>query len=99
MSLSNQRVRWSNQPVSLPELRGRHRSQGIPLPARCGRMPLLTWSMTIRRLDHVSVVVEDVSHAIDFFTALGMTLEGRAPVEGQVVDRICGLGGIRPTSR
>ena len=44
--------------------------------------------MTIRRLDHVSVVVEDVSHAIDFFTALGMTLEGRAPVERPVMDHL-----------
>jgi catechol 2,3-dioxygenase-like lactoylglutathione lyase family enzyme len=51
--------------------------------------------MTIRRLDHVSVVVEDLPGAIDFFTTLGMTLEGQAPVEGSVVDRLCGLEGIR----
>ena len=51
--------------------------------------------MTIKRLDHVSVVVEDLGGAIDFFTALGMTLEGQAPVEGAEVDRLCGLGGIR----
>src|SRR3982750_2883367 len=51
--------------------------------------------MTIRRLDHVSVVVEDLPAAVDFFTVLGMTLEGRAPVEGPVVDRLCGLQGIR----
>jgi len=51
--------------------------------------------MTIRRLDHVSVVVDDLSHAIDFFTALGMAVEGQAPVEGQVVDRLCGLRGIK----
>jgi catechol 2,3-dioxygenase-like lactoylglutathione lyase family enzyme len=51
--------------------------------------------MTIRRLDHVSVVVDDLADAIDFFTTLGMTLEGQAPVEGPVVDRLCGLEGIR----
>jgi catechol 2,3-dioxygenase-like lactoylglutathione lyase family enzyme len=51
--------------------------------------------MTIRRLDHVTVVVEDLPGAIDFFTTLGMTLEGQAPVEGSVVDRLCGLEGIR----
>ena len=38
--------------------------------------------MTIKRLDHVSVVVDDLAAAIAFFTALGMTLEGQAPVEG-----------------
>lgn len=43
----------------------------------------------------MSVVVDDLSHAIDFFTTLGMTLEGQAPVEGSVVDRLCGLEGIR----
>lgn len=43
----------------------------------------------------MSVVVEDLPGAIDFFTTLGMTLEGQAPVEGSVVDRLCGLEGIR----
>ncbi|MDB5039692.1 MAG: Glyoxalase/bleomycin resistance protein/dioxygenase, partial [Candidatus Eremiobacteraeota bacterium] len=43
--------------------------------------------MTIKRLDHVSVVVDDLSAAIAFFTALGMTLEGEMPVEGPWVDR------------
>jgi len=51
--------------------------------------------MTIRRLDHVSVVVDDLATAIDFFTTLGMTLEGQAPVEGETVDRLCGIPGIR----
>jgi catechol 2,3-dioxygenase-like lactoylglutathione lyase family enzyme len=51
--------------------------------------------MTIRRLDHVTVVVEDLAGAIEFFTALGMTLEGQAPVQGETVDRLCGLEGIR----
>src|SRR6266404_5193197 len=32
--------------------------------------------MTIKRLDHVSVVVDDLAAAIAFFTTLGMTLEG-----------------------
>ena len=37
--------------------------------------------MTIKRLDHVSVVVDDLAAAIAFFTALGMTIEGEMPVE------------------
>lgn len=50
--------------------------------------------MTIRRLDHVTIVVDDLADAIDFFTTLGMMLEGQAPVEGETVDRLCGLEGI-----
>jgi catechol 2,3-dioxygenase-like lactoylglutathione lyase family enzyme len=51
--------------------------------------------MTIKRLDHVSVVVEDLAAAVAFFTALGMTREGEAPIEGPWVDRINGLEGVR----
>jgi catechol 2,3-dioxygenase-like lactoylglutathione lyase family enzyme len=51
--------------------------------------------MTIKRLDHVSVVVDDLAAAIAFFTALGMTLEGEAPIEGPWVDRINSLENIR----
>lgn len=51
--------------------------------------------MTIKRLDHVSVVVVDLAAAIDFFTALGMTVEGTAPIEGPFVDRLNGIDGIR----
>src|SRR6202171_1841878 len=54
-----------------------------------------TGDMTIKRLDHVSVVVEDLAAAIAFFTALGMTLEGEAPVEGPWVDRVNGLEGVQ----
>ena len=51
--------------------------------------------MPITRLDHVSVVVEDLPAAIAFFTALGMTIEGRAPVEGPWVDRVNGIEGVQ----
>src|SRR5688500_10038178 len=51
--------------------------------------------MTIMRLDHVSVVVDDLEAAIAFFTTLGMTIEGRAPIEGPWVDRINGLEGVQ----
>ncbi len=51
--------------------------------------------MTITRLDHVSVVVEDLAAAVAFFTALGMTIEGEAPVEGPWVDRVNALEGVR----
>jgi catechol 2,3-dioxygenase-like lactoylglutathione lyase family enzyme len=51
--------------------------------------------MTINRLDHVSVVVEDLESAIAFFTALGMSIDGRARVEGAWVDRINALDGVQ----
>jgi catechol 2,3-dioxygenase-like lactoylglutathione lyase family enzyme len=54
-----------------------------------------TRDMTIKRLDHVSVVVDDLAAAIAFFTALGMTLEGEAPVEGPWVDRVNGLESVQ----
>ncbi len=51
--------------------------------------------MTIQRMDHVSVVVEDLEAAIAFFLELGMELEGEAPVEGRWVDRVVGLDDVR----
>ena len=51
--------------------------------------------MTIKRMDHVSVVVEDLTSSIAFFTALGMTKEGEAAVEGPWVDRVNGLEGVQ----
>ena len=51
--------------------------------------------MTIKRLDHVSVVVDDLAAAIAFFTALGMTVEGKAPIEGPWVDRVNGIEDVR----
>ncbi|MFN2568064.1 MAG: VOC family protein [Candidatus Dormibacteria bacterium] len=51
--------------------------------------------MTIQRMDHVSVVVEDLEAAKAFFVELGMELEGEAPVGGRWVDRISGLDDVR----
>jgi catechol 2,3-dioxygenase-like lactoylglutathione lyase family enzyme len=51
--------------------------------------------MTIRALHHVSVVVEDLEAAQEFFGALGMELEGEAPIEGAWVDRVNALAGVR----
>jgi catechol 2,3-dioxygenase-like lactoylglutathione lyase family enzyme len=51
--------------------------------------------MTIQRMDHVGVVVDDLEAAIAFFVELGMELEGEAPIEGRWVDRVVGLDGVR----
>jgi len=51
--------------------------------------------MTIKRMDHVSVVVEELQAAVEFFTTLGLSVEGQQPIEGDWVDRINGIAGIR----
>ncbi len=51
--------------------------------------------MAIQRMDHVSVVVDDLEAAKAFFFELGMELEGEAPIEGRWVDRVNGLDGVR----
>jgi catechol 2,3-dioxygenase-like lactoylglutathione lyase family enzyme len=51
--------------------------------------------MPIKRMDHVSVVVDDLAAAIGFFTELGLSLEGKAAVEGDWVDRVNGLEGVQ----
>ena len=51
--------------------------------------------MTVIRMDNVSIVVQDLAAAIAFFTELGLELEGETTVEGDWVDRIVGLHGVR----
>jgi catechol 2,3-dioxygenase-like lactoylglutathione lyase family enzyme len=51
--------------------------------------------MTIRRMDHVGIVVDDLEAATAFFIELGLELQGEAPVEGEWVDRVVGLEGVR----
>ena len=51
--------------------------------------------MTIQRMDHVGVVVDDLEPATAFFAELGMELEGEAPVQGRWVDRLAGLDNVR----
>ncbi len=51
--------------------------------------------MTIQRMDHVGVVVDDLADAVAFFVELGLELQGETPVAGDWVDRIVGLEGVR----
>ena len=51
--------------------------------------------MTVKRMDNVGIVVEDIDAAIEFFSELGLTLEGRAMVEGEWAGRVTGLGSQR----
>lgn len=49
----------------------------------------------IKRMDHVSVIVDGLPAAVAFFTTLGMELEGSMPVEGKWVDQLNGLEGVK----
>ena len=51
--------------------------------------------MTIQRMDHVGIVVDDLAAATEFFVELGLVLEGEGAAEGGWVDRIVGLEGVR----
>ncbi len=51
--------------------------------------------MTIRRMEHVGIVVEDLAAATAFFVELGLELQGGGPVRGAWVDRVVGLEGVR----
>lgn len=50
--------------------------------------------MTLR-MDHVSVVVEDLEAAVAFFVELGMEVEGEGSVSGEWVDRVNNLDGVQ----
>lgn len=57
--------------------------------------------MTIKSLDHVGIVVDDLPAATAFFVELGLTVLGEGPggsaqmVEGEWVDRVVALEGVR----
>jgi catechol 2,3-dioxygenase-like lactoylglutathione lyase family enzyme len=51
--------------------------------------------MTVLRLEHIGIVVDDLAAATAFFVALGLEVEGETSVEGDLVDRINGLEGVR----
>jgi catechol 2,3-dioxygenase-like lactoylglutathione lyase family enzyme len=48
--------------------------------------------MTVKRMDNVGIVVEDLDAAIAFFVELGMQLDGRTTIEGEWAGRVTGLG-------
>lgn len=51
--------------------------------------------MSVKRMDNLGIVVEDLDAAIEFFTELGLKLEGRAPIEGDWADGVTGLQDMR----
>ncbi len=51
--------------------------------------------MTIQRMEHVGIVVDDLAAAIEFFVDLGLEPGGKGQVEGEWVDRIIALDGTK----
>src|SRR5919112_1399560 len=53
--------------------------------------------MTLKRMDNVLIVVDDLEAAKAFFLELGLELEGETTVEGPSVGRLVGLQNVRAT--
>ena len=51
--------------------------------------------MTLKRMDNIGIVVDDLGETIDFFRELGLELEGQATIEGEWAGRVTGLAGQR----
>src|SRR5688572_25042829 len=53
--------------------------------------------MSIKRMDNVLIVVDDLEAVKAFFIELGLKLEGEQTVEGPAVGKLIGLGDVRAT--
>ena len=53
--------------------------------------------MTIKRMDNVLIVVDDLEAVKAFFIHLGLELEGETTVEGPLVGSLIGLKDVRAT--
>ena len=51
--------------------------------------------MTVRRMDNVGIVVQDLEATVEFFRELGLELEGGGVIEGEWAGRVTGLGDQR----
>src|ERR1700742_4708943 len=51
--------------------------------------------MSVRRMDNIGIVVDDLAATIDFFRDIGLELEGRTLIEGEWAGRVTGLGDQR----
>jgi catechol 2,3-dioxygenase-like lactoylglutathione lyase family enzyme len=53
--------------------------------------------MTVKRMDNILIVVDDLEAVKSFFTELGLELEGQTTVEGPSVGSLIGLKDVRAT--
>jgi catechol 2,3-dioxygenase-like lactoylglutathione lyase family enzyme len=75
-----------------PFLSQRKRDTPPPRRSKKGAM-----HMTIKRMDNVLIVVDDLEAVKAFFIKLGLELEGQTTVEGPSIGRLIGLGDVRAT--
>ncbi|MBW8720201.1 MAG: VOC family protein, partial [Variovorax paradoxus] len=53
--------------------------------------------MTLKRMDNVLIVVDDLEATKAFFIELGLKLEGETTVDGPLVGQLIGLKDVRAT--
>src|SRR4051794_22479774 len=53
--------------------------------------------MTLKRMDNVLLVVDDLAAVKAFFIELGLKLEGESTVQGPLVGKLIGLEDVRAT--
>lgn len=53
--------------------------------------------MTVKRMDNVLIVVDDLEATKAFFLELGLKLEGETTVEGPLIGKLIGLEEVRAT--
>ena len=51
--------------------------------------------MKVRHIDHIGINVEDLETAKTFFTDLGFKVVGEMVMQGELVDRVIGLKGVK----
>ena len=51
--------------------------------------------MKIHRIDHVGVIVNDLSAAKEFFLDFGLEVQGEWEMEGDLMDRMSGLNDVK----
>jgi catechol 2,3-dioxygenase-like lactoylglutathione lyase family enzyme len=51
--------------------------------------------MKINKIDHVGIIVNDLSAAKEFFLDLGLEMQGEGEVEGDWVSRVVGLNDVK----
>jgi catechol 2,3-dioxygenase-like lactoylglutathione lyase family enzyme len=51
--------------------------------------------MTVKRMDNVGIVVEDLDKVVEFFIELGLSLEGKFMIDGDWSGRVTGVHGQR----
>src|SRR3569833_597576 len=99
--------------MTIPRVRdtwtGPQRRRWQPLSAgiRCGRRRCVSRAttignegpknMTVKRMDNVLIVVDDLEAVKAFFVELGLELEGQTTVEGPSVGSLIGLTAVRAT--